>query len=578
MSGTERDAPARLGRHVDLAPLGRGAMGAVYSARDPELDRPVAIKVMQQVSPDWVARFRREAQAVARLVHPNIVQVFDVGTDEAGNPFFVMEMVDGTPLDHVVRQRGRLPPAEVACILRQAAAGLDAAHAAGVVHRDVKPSNLILDRGGTVKLLDFGVARVLGGSASAQLTAPASLMGTPSYMAPEQAGGRPVDQRADIYALGLTAFELLAGDPAFHAEDLIALALKQVNDPLPDLRTRVPGVPEGLARLVERMAAKKPEDRPQSAGEVVRALDGILAELSGGAAAVMPTVALPGSGSAPEVPPSSPSAGARRWARGPLVLGLVSVADPQFVYARSDLDALENRMRGYTQTAVKAQEKANAELVQRLAGERDPMKAAAAYTQLAGNLMTQRRWKRLLAESRALLANPPPPAGSGGYTLDASEQARVNVVRAHEQLAEWDDMLREGERFLKLHPTSQQFTIVKMLMDVAIEKKRQRDEGAPRAAAEIAQLPSAERADPCRTSLVYQSHHQDADLRKALEACIERGGTPGAPGVAEFRLVFACWALADHRGSARWIGVLRAKFPDQYRNVKHLESMMPVED
>src|SRR5262249_41286051 len=160
--------------------------------RDPELDRPVAIKVMLDATPDFVARFRREAQAIARLQHGNIVQVYDFGVDEQGNPYFVMELIDGTALDAIVRQRGKLPALEAIRLIQQAAEGLAAAHRAGIVHRDVKPSNLIVDGRQHLKIVDFGIARVntAGGAA---LTGAAALMGTPGYMAPEQAAGRPVD-------------------------------------------------------------------------------------------------------------------------------------------------------------------------------------------------------------------------------------------------------------------------------------------------------------------------------------------------------------------------------------------------
>src|SRR5215813_6538272 len=181
----------RIGRYIDCALLGHGGMGAVYRARDPELDRAVAIKVMLETTEDFIARFRREAQAIARLQHGNIVQVFDFGVDENSNPYFVMELIDGTPLDQIVRERGRLLPLEVIRLIKQAAEGLATAHRAGIVHRDVKPSNLIVDGRGVVKLVDFGIARVA--EANVQLTAASALMGTPGYMAPEQAQGKPVD-------------------------------------------------------------------------------------------------------------------------------------------------------------------------------------------------------------------------------------------------------------------------------------------------------------------------------------------------------------------------------------------------
>jgi serine/threonine protein kinase len=193
----------RIGRYIDLELLGRGGMGAVYRGRDPDLDRAVAIKVMLHASPDFVARFRREAQAIAKLTHPNIVHVYDFGVDEDDNPYFVMELVEGRSLDRVLVDEGRLPPLTAVDIIRQAAEGLAVAHNQGIIHRDIKPANLILLADGRVKIVDFGIARITQGNA--QLTGAASLMGTPGYMAPEQATGGIVDQRADVYALGMTS-------------------------------------------------------------------------------------------------------------------------------------------------------------------------------------------------------------------------------------------------------------------------------------------------------------------------------------------------------------------------------------
>ena len=272
---------AAIGRYVDLQLLGQGGMGAVYRGRDPELDRPVAIKVMLHATPDFVQRFRREAQSIARLAHANIVQVYDFGVDGDGNPYFVMELIDGTPLDELVRTRGKLPPLDVVRLGKQAAAGLAAAHRAGIIHRDVKPSNLIVDGRGHLKLVDFGIARMESGS---QLTNAAALMGTPGYMAPEQAGGKKVDARADVYALGMTLFELCAGGPAFTADDPIALVVMNMQQPLPDLRQHAPEVPEELASLIEMMAAKDPDERLQTCDAVVAALEDIEARLRTGTA------------------------------------------------------------------------------------------------------------------------------------------------------------------------------------------------------------------------------------------------------------------------------------------------------
>jgi len=277
MSGTHVQTGGRIGRYVDLELLGQGGMGAVYRGRDPELDRPVAIKVMLDSTPDFVARFRREAQAIAKLVHPHIVQVYDFGVDDAGNPYFVMELIEGRPLDKIVRAEGRLDAALAIGYARQAADGLAAAHRVGIVHRDVKPSNLIVDARGNVKLVDFGIARVSTGGTA--LTGAAALMGTPGYMAPEQAQGKPVDGRADIYALGLTLFEMLSGQAPYQAEDPISLVVKNMQEPLPDLRVRGLGVPDELVVLVEQMSAKSPDERLRSMEAVQAALDDVLMRL-----------------------------------------------------------------------------------------------------------------------------------------------------------------------------------------------------------------------------------------------------------------------------------------------------------
>jgi TolB-like protein/predicted Ser/Thr protein kinase len=260
-------------------------MGEVYRAHDPELGREVAIKVMLDATPEFLARFRREAQAIARLTHPNVVQVYDFGVNGSGKPYFVMELVEGTSLDKIMRERGRLPPTEAVRLARQAAEGLRVAHRARIVHRDVKPSNLIVNANGHVKIVDFGIARIQ--DAGQQLTNVAMLMGTPGYMAPEQAMGRTVDQRADIYALGLTLFEMLSGCPPFVADDPISLVVKNAQEPLPSETLRALGIAEPLVCLIEQMGAKEPDSRPQSCEAVISALDALVV------AAEAPTVTPP---------------------------------------------------------------------------------------------------------------------------------------------------------------------------------------------------------------------------------------------------------------------------------------------
>jgi TolB-like protein/predicted Ser/Thr protein kinase len=253
----------RLGRYQNLSLLGQGGMGSVYQALDPVLDRRVAIKVMNDRTPDFVSRFHREAKVMARLSHPNVVQIYDFDQDEEGNPYFVMELVSGRSLKTVVEEQGRLEPSFVIDILRQAAAGLGAAHALGIVHRDIKPANLVLTHGGGLKVLDFGIARVEASTEGGDpaLTRPQALLGTPLYMAPEMLQGQAVDGRADIYALGLMAFHLLAGKPPFEAPTVVELMMKHLNTPLPDLTQVAPGTPPGLVQLIRRMTEKDREQR-----------------------------------------------------------------------------------------------------------------------------------------------------------------------------------------------------------------------------------------------------------------------------------------------------------------------------
>ncbi|HMU38615.1 MAG TPA: serine/threonine-protein kinase [Pseudomonadota bacterium] len=269
--------PMQLGRYENLQLLGQGGMGAVYRGHDPSLQRTVAIKVMLGQNPEFLARFEREARAVARLSHPNVVQVYDFGRDEQNNPFFVMELLPGRSLDSLLKEKGPLPPVKVVDVLRQAADGLQAAHAVGIIHRDIKPHNLMLDDSGNVKIVDFGIARDTG--STDELTSTQATPGTLHYMAPEVLSGQPADARADIYALGLVGFHLLAGKPPFTGPSAVAVAMKQINEPLPDLRDEVPGVPSSLRRLIERMTEKRPESRAQTCQEVVKEASLIAHEL-----------------------------------------------------------------------------------------------------------------------------------------------------------------------------------------------------------------------------------------------------------------------------------------------------------
>ncbi len=259
------------GRYVLERPLGHGAMSVVDLARDTELDREVAVKRLAENfarDDELRARFQREARLAARLSHPNVVRIYDVGVDEDERPFIAMEFVDGETLAELLARRGPLPPEEVAGLGVQACRALAAAHDAGLVHRDVKPQNLILRRDGVLKLGDFGVAFGLEGT---RLTVAGTVLGTAAYLAPEQARGEEVTAAADVYGLGAVLYELLTGRPPRTPATLAELALTETI-PLPR------DAPPALARIVMRCLAADPDDRPRSAAEVARELAATLPE------------------------------------------------------------------------------------------------------------------------------------------------------------------------------------------------------------------------------------------------------------------------------------------------------------
>ena len=236
--------------------LGIGGMSTVQQALDPRLERRVAVKLLAEhlaEDSNFVARFRREALAAARLVHPNIVQVFDFGLDEAtGQHFIVMELVDGPSCAQLLRDHGTLPPDEVLDVVGQACRGLEHAHRHGVVHRDVKPGNLLRSSDSVVKLADFGIAKATEQSSITQV---GSVLGTAAYLAPEQARGEEAGPPADLYALGVVTYQLLSGRLPYEASSLSELALKQQREvPLP-LDAVNPEIPPTLARAVARSLA-----------------------------------------------------------------------------------------------------------------------------------------------------------------------------------------------------------------------------------------------------------------------------------------------------------------------------------
>jgi serine/threonine-protein kinase len=254
--------------------LGLGGMSTVQIAFDQRLERNVAVKLLaEHLAHDeqFIARFRREALAAARLVHPNIVQVFDSGTDdETGRQYIVMEYIKGQSAAEILRDRGRLPVGEALAIVMQACRGLDYAHRNGVVHRDVKPGNLMRSDDGVVKLADFGIAKQLTDESS--ITQVGSVLGTAAYLAPEQAAGEPATSRSDLYGLAVVTYQLLSGRLPYEAASLTELALMQQREAPPLLHEMDPEIPPQLAHAVDRALSLDPADRFATADALREAL------------------------------------------------------------------------------------------------------------------------------------------------------------------------------------------------------------------------------------------------------------------------------------------------------------------
>jgi eukaryotic-like serine/threonine-protein kinase len=255
--------------------IGRGAMGVIYAAHDPVIDRKVAIKLIRadllsgEDRADFIARFQREARAAGRCVHPNIVAIYDFSLHE-GNPFLAMEYVEARHLGQVLAQTGPFAQAEAIAVIGQVLDALACAHGVGIVHRDVKPANILLLANHRVKMTDFGIARFDG----AELTLDGAVIGTPSYMSPEQCRGEQVDARSDVFSTGVVLYEILSGERPFPGRNFAEVTWRLANEPPPDIRAKVAGIAPELALVVERALAKQPDDRFASAEAMAAALRG----------------------------------------------------------------------------------------------------------------------------------------------------------------------------------------------------------------------------------------------------------------------------------------------------------------
>jgi len=267
-----------LGKYRILEPLGRGGMAQVYRAYHPQLDRYVAVKVLRSdlvEDEEFLTRFRREAQSVANLRHPNIVQIHDFDFQD-DIYYMVMELLEGDTLKAQLNQRRAraegLPQGEMVRILLDILEGLAYAHNEGIIHRDIKPANIMLTKRGQAVISDFGIAQILG---STQFTVSGALMGTLSYMAPEQGLEGRTGVHSDLYSLGVVFYEMLTGQPPFDADTPLAILMKHVNDPLPLPRSINPNIPEPFERLALKALAKDSEDRFQSAEEMAKAVQDV---------------------------------------------------------------------------------------------------------------------------------------------------------------------------------------------------------------------------------------------------------------------------------------------------------------
>ncbi len=326
----------KLSRYLLREPLGSGGMSSVYRAYDPVLDRDVAIKILPaELARDPVLRerFHEEARALGGVEHPSLIRIFAVG-QEGLVSYYSMELITGMSLKDALAA-GRLTVAEAFAVLRQVLGALEAVHRAGIVHRDVKPGNIMLDASGRVVLMDFGLARR---AERQDLTAAGAVLGTPEYMSPEQARGEKADERSDLYSIGVVLYEMLDGRPPYGGRDTIEILRQHVQAPVPPLQAAAPGTPPELGRIIGRLLAKKPSERYPQVAELLADLgkvapeapqpDGVVQELLARVerAVSRPTRTSAGRGAALRWESPAATRGQRIWTWVALTTAAVAVA------------------------------------------------------------------------------------------------------------------------------------------------------------------------------------------------------------------------------------------------------------
>ena len=325
-----------LGHYEIESEIGRGGMGVVYRAFEPALNRHVAIKELSPSlahDPQLVERFLREARSMASLADPHIIQIYYIGTDEAtAQPFFAMEFVEGESLSTILKRDGKLSVENTLRILQQTAQGLATAHDAGVIHRDIKPGNLMLSERGQIKIADFGIALATK-DVSKKLTTTGEFVGTPGYLSPEVCLGKPIDQRSDIFSLGIVMFEMLSGRAPFSDESPLGLMLEVVKAEIPSIQELNGEVDPQTAAILSRMVAKEPEQRFQSCHDLVAALEAHPRLVRGGTVKLARPATVPDAATVIGTP--APKSTARKVTPPPVVRSGTTPAVPQ--------PAIENR-------------------------------------------------------------------------------------------------------------------------------------------------------------------------------------------------------------------------------------------